>query len=293
MKYSHFIIIVMTAWTIACKSPDKQTAENTTLPDSVGVSLELKWTTDSLLTTCESVIYDQDHDILYVSNINGIPDSKDGNGFISKVSLDGKVVDQQWIKGLNAPKGMGLHHGKLYVTDIDKIVEIDIAAGKIINSYPVNGAKFLNDITVDKTGKVYASDSQAGNVVLLDGGKVTVWLDSLDGPNGLLAEGDTFLMAGWNSKTLNIIDAATHEVIMKTDSLENPDGIEAIGDGSYLVSGWNGTVHYVDADWKKTLILDTRADSASAADIEYIREKNLLLVPTFFKNKVAAYELKK
>jgi len=77
------------------------------------------------------------------------------------------------------------------------------------------------------------------------------------------------------------------------DSLETPDGIEAVGDGGYLVSSWNGQVHYVDPSGKTLRVLDTRADSIGAADIEYIPEKKLLLVPTFFKNRVAAYELNK
>jgi hypothetical protein len=52
-------------------------------------------------------------------------------------------------------------------------------------------------------------------------------------------------------------------------------------------------VHHISPEWKKTLVLDTRTDSVSAADIEYIQEKNLLLVPGFFKNKVMAYEVTK
>ena len=80
---------------------------------------------------------------------------------------------------------------------------------------------------------------------------------------------------------------------MRTDSIENPDGVEAIGNNEYLVSSWNGILHYIDQDWKQTTLLDTQKDSLSSADIEYIKSKNLLLVPTFFKNKVMAYEVKK
>jgi hypothetical protein len=77
------------------------------------------------------------------------------------------------------------------------------------------------------------------------------------------------------------------------EGIDNGDGIEAVGDGGYLVSSWNGMIHYISPDWKKTMVLDTRADSVSSADIEYIQEKNLLLIPTFFKNKVRAYEVTK
>src|SRR5688572_2247980 len=65
----------------------------------------------------------------YVSNVAGQPTDKDGNGFISKVSLaDGKVIALEWAKGLDAPKGLALAGGKLYTADIDKLVEIDPAS---------------------------------------------------------------------------------------------------------------------------------------------------------------------
>jgi hypothetical protein len=254
-------------------------------------SVNQKWETDTLLTTCESVVYDKVNELLYVSNINGMPDAKDGNGFISKVTLEGKITELQWIKGFNAPKGMGIWNGKLYVTDIDRIHEIDIAKGNVSNTFVVEGATFLNDITIDTKGKVYASDTGSGLIVTIEGGKLSTWLDKLEGPNGLFAEDSILVMALWNTKTLNTINLGNNEILLRADSIENPDGIEAIGNGAYLVSSWNGALHYVDAEWKKTLILDTRTDGVSAADIEYIQEKKLLLIPTFLKNKVVAYEL--
>jgi hypothetical protein len=255
-------------------------------------TLELTWETDTLMTTSESVIYDESNNVLYVSNINGAPDGKDGNGFISKISLDGTLVIQKWIEGMDAPKGMGLYGGKLYVTDIDRLHEIDIATGKIAMTYPVEGASFLNDITVDAKGNVYISDMDTHEILLFANGTVSKWLTGQTAPNGLLAEENTLWMALWNDKTLNQINIATQVVTLKSDSIENPDGIEAVGDGGYLVSSWNGMVTYVNAEGKNTVLLDTRADSVSAADIEYIASKNLLLVPTFFKNTVRAYTLK-
>jgi outer membrane protein assembly factor BamB len=290
MKYVVTLLIAGHVFS-ACQPPKKETAETKAEEPIAPVSLSLKWQTEPLLTTCESVIYDKENDILYVSNINGAPDGKDGNGFISKVTLDGKILEAQWIKGLDAPKGLGLFNGKLYAADIDKIYEIDIASGKIAKTYPVEGAQFLNDITVDGSGKVFVSDTGASNIILLENGKVSKWLSNVGSPNGLLAEGDRMLMVSFDEMTLNTIDPANKEITFKTDSIENADGIKAIGDGAYLVSSWNGMVHYIGNDWKRTLILDTRADSVSAADIEFIPERNLLLVPTFFKNSVMAYEV--
>lgn len=298
MKHLLPIALLAGIVTVSCQT-SKQT-EETAASDTTAaaaakapVTLTKKWETEPVLTTCESVIYDKANDVLYVANINGTPDGKDGNGFISKVSLDGKVTEAQWVKGMDAPKGMGIANGKLYVTDIDRVHEIDISSGKITKTYPVQGAKFLNDITTDAAGKVYVSDMAAGQILVLENGKLTKWIENLQGPNGLFAEGNEILTVLWDAKTLNTIDPSSKQLTVKTDSIENGDGIEAIGNGEYLVSSWNGMVTHIGSDWKKTLVLDTRADSASAADIEYIQEKNLLLVPTFFKNKVIAYELQR
>ncbi len=298
MKHLLPIALLAGIVTVSCQT-SKQT-EETAASDTTAaaaakapVTLTKKWETEPVLTTCESVIYDKANDVLYVANINGTPDGKDGNGFISKVSLDGKVTEAQWVKGMDAPKGMGIANGKLYVTDIDRVHEIDISSGKITKTYPVQGAKFLNDITTDAAGKVYVSDMAAGQILVLENGKLTKWIENLQGPNGLFAEGNEILTVLWDAKTLNTIDPSSKQLTVKTDSIENGDGIEAIGNGEYLVSSWNGMVTHIGSDWKKTLVLDTRADSVSAADIEYIQEKNLLLVPTFFKNKVVAYELQR
>jgi hypothetical protein len=281
------LLFCIDLFTISCNS--KKEESTLTVP-----SLTLKWETDTLLTTCESIIYDPTNDVIYVSNIAGNPRIKDGNGSISKVGLDGKITEARWITGLDAPKGLGLFNNTLFVADIDRIVEIDISSSAIKNTYPVDSAKFLNDITIDAQGRVYASDSDKRNIVILENGKTSIWLDSLSsGPNGLLVEENRMLMVLWNPMTLNVIDLTTKEVIAKTDSLENPDGIEPVGDGGYLISSWNGQVNYVDANWARTRILDTRNPRVSAADIEYIQSKNLLLVPTFNGNTIRAYELTK
>ncbi|MEO5602964.1 MAG: hypothetical protein ABIR06_18735 [Cyclobacteriaceae bacterium] len=291
MKRIFMILSAIALINSACEKskPAEETAA--VEPKKPPVKLQLKWETDTLLTTCESVLFDKDNDVLYVSNINGAPDGKDGNGFISRVSLEGKITDVQWVKGLDAPKGLGISNGKLYVADIDKVHEIDTKTGKVTRTYPVKGAVFLNDISIDSKGKVYISDSSGGTIYTIEDGKLSTWMKDLNGPNGLLAEDGKFLMALWNGKSLNSIDTDSREVTLRTDSIDNPDGIESIGGDAYLVSSWNGMVHYVDSDWNGTIVLDTRADSLSAADIEYVKEKNLLLVPTFFKNKVMAYEV--
>src|SRR5262249_57870813 len=63
------------------------------------------------LATPESILYDAAADLYLVSNINGGPAEVDDNGFISRVTPDGKVAALKWIDGakpdvkLHAPKG--------------------------------------------------------------------------------------------------------------------------------------------------------------------------------------------
>ena len=297
MKYYKLLFLLPVLFGMACgsstsESETETTSETEEAPATPIIDLTLKWETDTLLTTCESVLYDPTNDVLYVSNIEGAPDGKDGRGSIGKVSLDGTIINAKWIKGLNAPKGLGLYNGMLYVSDLTNIVEIDIVSEMVKKSYPVKGASFLNDITVDANGKVYVSDSRSGLLAALENGKVTVIKDGLQSPNGLFAEENRLMVASFEAQTLNTLDLSTLEMTVKTEGIENTDGIEAVGNGGYLVSSWNGKVHYVTPDWEKVLILDTTGDQINAADIEFIPEKNLLLVPTFFKNKVMAYELK-
>jgi DNA-binding beta-propeller fold protein YncE len=87
------------------------------------------WETPAQLKTPESVLYEPTENVLFVSNIDGKPDEKDGQGFISKVSpINGTVIELNWVTGLNAPKGMAVSSdsSKLYVSDIIDLVEIDI-----------------------------------------------------------------------------------------------------------------------------------------------------------------------
>lgn len=289
--------IALLVFCTACnqaKQENADTASTTEADDKTAapVTLTKKWETDAVLTTCESVLHDEKNDVLYVANINGQPDAKDGNGFISKVSLEGQVTAASWATGMDAPKGMGLLDGKLYVTDIDRVHEIDTETGKITNTYTVAGAKFLNDIAVGN-GKVYVSDSGGGAIHVIEDGKVTVFLSNLQGPNGLFAENGDLVVALWDAKTLNTVDVSSKDIMLRTEGIENPDGIEAIDNNEYLVSSWNGMIHHISSDWTKTLVLDTRKDSVSAADIEYVKARNLLLIPTFFSNTVVAYEVKK
>ena len=106
--------------------------------------LEPIWTLKGL-SAPESVAVSADGSFLYVSNVNGEADAADGNGFISRVSVDGKMLEEKWAMGLDGPKGLVLKGARLFVTDITRVVELDAATGKRVAAHDVPGAKFLND----------------------------------------------------------------------------------------------------------------------------------------------------
>ena len=140
--------------------------------------VDKQWQTKKDLRVPESILYDESRNILYVSNINGKSAEKNGKGFISKVSLDGRIEVLKWATGLNAPKGSAIYKENLYVSDIDHLIQIDLKTGKIIAKYPATGAKFLNDVATDSMGNVYVTDMSSENSVIymLRHGTMTVWM---------------------------------------------------------------------------------------------------------------------
>ncbi len=242
--------------------------------------------------TPESVKYDKKNDIFYVTNINGNPSEKDGNGFVSKLNKEGEIIDLKWVIGLNAPKGTGIFDDKLYVSDIDELAEISIPSGKIMHKYAAKGAKFLNDIDIDKNGTVYVSDTKTGNIWILKNDTFQIWLQSekLLNSNGLFVEGDNLLI-GTKTKIL-IADLNTKALKTLIDNSGSTDGLEYAGNGKYLFSDWSGHVYIAKSGGEKKLLLNTADEKINAADIEFVRETHTLLIPTFYHNTVSFYELK-
>ena len=292
-QYLFFSLIIISC---SSKNEKSETADNQgTQPVEAQVdevSLEKLWETDTLLTTCESVFYDRQRNVLYVSNIRGVPTDKDGNGFISKVNLDGSIENLQWVTGLDAPKGMGVAGDKLYVTNIDELVEVDIISGEIVRRYLVEGALFLNDVATDGN-EVYFTDSDTNKIHLLSDGKITTWVESdLKGPNGLFIESNSILLASMGSADLKAISKSDKSQKVIGTEIGAGDGIGKTIGGDYIVSNWQGEVYHIKPDGKKIKLLDTKGQKLNTADIEFIADKKMLLVPTFFGNTVVAYELK-
>jgi hypothetical protein len=250
----------------------------------------------------ESAVLDSSEGVLYVSNVNGEAGAADGNGYISKLSLEGEILDKEWVTGLNAPKGLALHEGKLYVSDIDKLVVIDIATGEIVASHDASGATFLNDVSAHEDGRVFVSDMMENQIWMLEDDQLELWLEdeALGNPNGVLAEGDRLLIATWGKPKedfstdvpghLKAVDYETKEIqSLGGEPVGNLDGLEADGQGGYLVTDWlSGGLYTFDADGKAEMIMDLNQGSA---DHEYVEGEKLVVIPMMMDGTVAAYRV--
>ena len=257
-------------------------------------TLTAKWTTEATLRVPESVLLDSKNNVLYVSSIDGTPDAKDGNGFISQVTLDGKIKNLKWVTGLDAPKGMGVFDNNLYVADISRLVTIDTKTGKITQSLEIDGAKFLNDVTVDKSGNVYVSDSNTGKIHIVKGNKAEVYFEGpeIKGVNGLLAVGNELYVVDFPSGG-NYKLSADKKLTKFSATAEGADGVVPVGKDEYIVSSWHGEIAYVNAKGESKKLLDTREQKLSSADIEYDPSTKTVFVPTFNANTVMAYTFSK
>ena len=253
-------------------------------------TLEKKWESEASLKVPESVLFDGERKVLYVSNIDGEPWGADGKGSVGKLGLDGKVIAVDWVSGLQAPKGMALRGKLLYVGDLQEVVVIDVEKDAIASRIQVPGAKGLNDVTVDPQGVLFVSDSQDKKIYRIENGKATVILKDLKGPNGVLFhDGSLYVADGQGLYRRNKDGALT----LLNDGMDGGiDGVEHVAGGDFLVSCWSGAIHYVKADGTRETLLDTREDKINSADIGFDAKSRTVYVPTFFKNSVVAYKLK-
>jgi len=255
------------------------------------------------LNNPESVLFDAAASVVYVSNVDGDLGAKDGKGFISRLSTDGKILDREWVTGLDAPKGLALVGDKLYVSDIDRLVAIDIKTGAVAQRYPAAGAKFFSDVAADERGRIFVSDMATNQIWLLDGDQFAVWLEDakLENPNGLKVAGNRLIVASWGAMKpdfstevpghLLAVDLASRKISDLGDPkpVGNLDGLEPDGAGGwYLTDVVAGGLFRAAADGRAGQLLDLPSGSA---DIGVMPAANLVLVPMMNEGEVVAYRM--
>jgi hypothetical protein len=271
------------------------------------------WNLTSGFASPESAFYDAGANAVFVSSINGQILEKDGNGYISRLSPDGRVVAEKWATGVHAPKGLRSARGVLYAADIDTVVGFDIKSGKEAARVPIGGAVFLNDLATAPDGTIYVSDSTALKIFEVRNGKASVFVEGADvveQPNGLLVDGGRLILgtigpapvpggqrgggAGGRgpapSGHLFAFDRTSKQrTLVTSQPVGGIDGIELDGSGGLLVT---------DVIGQRLLRVSKAGDvtvlvkfSAGGADFGYVPARRLAVVPFLFSNSVAGYDL--
>ena len=267
-------------------------------------SLELFWKLEGFAQP-ESVVYDAKRDVFYISNIQGDPKEKDGQGFISVVSGEGEMLNKEWVNGLHAPKGLALHNDTLYAADMEALIEIPIETIEDLKRYAALDSKMLNDVTVATDGSVYISDLMGNTIYRFHNAELKPWLqdEALELPNGLLAQEDDLLVVSWGKLTGNGYETEIPGTLRKIgladkqlaaigagQPLGNLDGIAQDKNGRFWISDWmSGKILLVN---KKAEVLYELELQKGTADLTLVPSKGLLLVPMMNSNELRAYRVR-
>ncbi len=253
--------------------------------------------------TPESVLYDADADLYIVSNINGAPLDADDNGYITRVSPDGKIVDAKWIDGakdnvkLDAPKGMAIVNGILYVSDISTVHKFDAKTGEPKGDIKISGATFLNDVAAAPDGGIYVTDSgldpkfaTTGTDAIYvigkdDKVKPLIKDKALAAPNGITGgEKGSVWVVTFGSGEIYSVDAKGKKAAGQKLPKGQLDGIVVLDGGDFLVSSWEGSAIFrgkPGGEWK-ALVENVK----SPADFGYDTKRHRILIPVFQGNTV-------
>lgn len=258
------------------------------------------------LRTPESVLHDPVADIYLVSNIAGDPFAHDGEGFISRIAPDGKVVDLRWIDGgkngvtLDAPKGLALTTDHLWVADLDHVRRFDRRSGAPLGDVKIDGATFLNDVAVGPDGAIWVTDSG-----FLPGfepsGSDAIWrVDSelhatvvcasskLGHPNGIAAGSRDMFCVNWADGVFSLV-GADGLVAPATLPAAQLDGLVRTPDGRWLISSWAGRcVYELAPDGTATVRI---GELDAPADIGFDALRGRVLIPSFTADRLIARKL--
>jgi len=291
------------------------TALAATVVAQPGVTPDLTpvWTLTTGFASPESAFYDAASNAVFVSSINGQILAKDGNGYISRLTPDGKVVAEKWATGLNGPKGLRSARGVLYAADIDTVVGFDIKSGKEVSRLTIDGAVFLNDLATAPDGTIYVSDSTALKIFEVKNGKASVFVEGgnqVEQPNGLLVDGGRLILgsvgpapvpgaprgaaAGRGRAAvaghLFAFDRKSKQrTLLTAEPVGGIDGIELDGRGGLIVTDVIGRrLLHVNKAGTVTVLVEF---PAGGADFGYLAKQKRAIVPFLASNSVAAYDL--
>ncbi|HOF41540.1 MAG TPA: hypothetical protein PLD73_15830, partial [Candidatus Hydrogenedentes bacterium] len=250
----------------------------------------------------ECVVVDAENALAYISNVEALPDeywSDDGRGFISLMTVDGKMLKRRWLNSapgapIHGPKGMCILNDVLYIADNSRLLARPLQPGGQLEVLSVPGAQRINDLATEGT-HVFASDTTREVIYKVNpvSGEVVI-LKSPPSVNGITFHLGAFFAVSWDLHDIFEIDLSGEADPVPFGlgaHFTHLDGIEVLDDGTFIVSDFDGnSIWAVGADRKAIAPL---ANVETPADIGLDRKRMLLYVPLFMKDEVAIFRLKK
>ena len=263
------------------------------------------------LSAPESVIHDADQDVYFVTNINGNPGARDGNGFISRMKPDGTVDSLHFVMGgrngvtLNAPKGTAITGDTLWVTDLDAVRGFNRFTGAPLATIEFGRrARFLNDLALGPDGRLYVSEM---GVATNDAGQMSpTGLDNVfrigDGhriesimtrskvpmPNGITSHGQGLLIGSFSEPEVREWREDAESLVTVGKASGTVDGIGVLDDGRIGASSWDDSTVAVVGATPEPLITGV----AAPADFEIDRKRHRVLIPQLTENQVVIWQLR-
>jgi sugar lactone lactonase YvrE len=249
----------------------------------------------------ESVVADGRY--LYVADIGTAltPDAKDGDGKIVKLDSKGSVLEATFTKEtLNAPKGLAIDIGILFLTDIDRLIAIDTNTGNTLYQIDFSqDAHFLNDIAVWDSNTLYVSatdNSKLFKVDLAAKSYTEVIIDKpIAGINGLFCNRKASLLyvngMGSNNKGNGVVGY----VNLRDNTFTQLTTAEGLYDGLSVVNGVLYTSNWVAFEKKGVLLsiqLSNRRISRLplpepiAGPADFVIEGNTIIVPAMLTGEL-------
>lgn len=235
------------------------------------------------LNAPESIAWDSLGKRFLVSNVQGQN--------IVAMSPEGKY-SAFLKKGLKSPRGLAIKGETLYVADEATIHLINTKSATISKSIPIAGAKMLNDIALDKKGFVYATDTMANCVFVLDPASQKaekVASPLLKAPNGIVYDmprDQMFIVGFANRAPILSLSTLDRSVRVFMDSIYSDlDGIAIDDLGRIFITSWAQDMIF-EIPQEQNRFIATFKDIKDAADILYYLPNNELIVPLNTQNKI-------
>lgn len=264
----------------------------------------------------ESVKYDAEQDVFFISNQTGAGSAHDGNGYISRVSASDADASSVFVESgkngavLDSPKGITLHGDTLWTADIDKLRAFDRHTGAPLTTidFAAMGAVQLNDLMIGPDGSIHVTDT--GIIMGRDGvvstgpfrifavgpgGAIRVVPEgaALQQPNGIAwdSAGRRWIVVSFSAymgQIMALADGDARPQVLYQSAWGNFDGVEVLPNGAILFASWrDSAVHVFEKGKERRLV----SQVPEPADIGIDTRRNRLAIPLTTLGQVQLWDL--